>query len=125
MSSSAVTPVSTPTPVAVKPNAIQILEKELAQFIAQRVEAISRVHALEGAIQSTQHLIAVFKAEIAKAEAEASKVEAAVVADVKSVEAKVEAEAKTIETKVEAAVTKVETEVKSVVAAVEADAKKL
>lgn len=114
MSSSVAAPVSTPTPVAAKPNAIQILEKELAQFIAQRVEAISRVHALEGAIQSTQHLIVVFKAELAKAEAEASKIEAAVVADVKSVEAKVEA-----------AVTKVETEVKSVVTAVEADAKKL
>jgi len=90
-----ITPVVPSTVSAVAPNpaltaskpltVIQTIEQELVGFIKQREQAIANVHAVEGAIQAAQHLLArlkqaegeavVFaKAEAAKIEAEAKKV---------------------------------------------------
>ena len=63
------TPVSAP-----KLNAIQIIEQEVGNFIKQREQAVANVHAVEGAIQAAQHLVAKLKAEAAKAEGEVEKV---------------------------------------------------
>ena len=59
--------VPTPAP-AVKLSAIQIIEHEIENFIKQREQAIANVHAVEGAIQAGQHLLAKLKAEAVKAE---------------------------------------------------------
>ena len=57
----------TPAP---KLNAIQVVEKELLGFRTQREQAVANVHAVDGAIQASQHLLATLKAEAAKAETE-------------------------------------------------------
>ena len=67
----------TPAPVAApapKLTSIQIIEQELGGFFKQREQAVANVHAVEGAIQAAQHLLAKLKAEVAKAEAEVEKV---------------------------------------------------
>lgn len=64
------TAVATPAP---KLTAIQIIEQEIANFIKQREVAISNVHAVEGAIQAAQHLVAKLKAAAVAAEAEVKK----------------------------------------------------
>ena len=64
-------PVATPAP---KLTSIQIIEQELMGFVKQREQAVANVHAVEGAIQAAQHLLAKLKAEVAKAEAEVEKV---------------------------------------------------
>ena len=60
-------------PVAPKLNAIQIIEQELGNFIKQREQAVSNVHAVEGAIQAAQHLLARLKAAVVAAEDEIKK----------------------------------------------------
>jgi hypothetical protein len=66
----------------VKLTAIQVIEQELGNFLRQREQAVANVHAVEGAIQATQQLLAKLKAEVEKAEAfvkaEAEKAVAAV-----------------------------------------------
>jgi hypothetical protein len=76
MSTTPVSPVAgTPAPAApVKLNAIQVIEQEIGNFTKQHVQAIANVHAVEGAIQAAQHLLARLKAEAAKAEVEVEKV---------------------------------------------------
>lgn len=78
-----------PAPAAAAPaqplNAIQIVEQQIAGFIQQRERAIANVHAIEGALQSAQHLLGVFKTEAAKAEAAAKAAFEKVKADVESV----------------------------------------
>ena len=79
------------TPAAAKPlTAIELVEQELGNFFRQREQAIANVHAVDGAIQSTQHLLAKLKAEVVKAEAwvkaEAEKAEAEVIKDIHAVE---------------------------------------
>jgi hypothetical protein len=75
----AAAPVAAPVAAApaVKLNAIQRIEQELITFMRQREQAVANVHAIDGAIQAAQHIIAVLKAEEAKAatavEGEASK----------------------------------------------------
>ena len=87
-------PVATPTPAPVptpapapKLTAIQIIEQEIGNFFKQREQALANVHAVDGAIQAGQHLLAKLKAEAAKAETfvetEAKKVVAAVEAEAK------------------------------------------
>jgi hypothetical protein len=69
--------VGTPAPVqqqAPKLTAIQLIEQELGNFIKQREQAVANVHAVEGAIQAAQHLLAKLKQEAAKAEAVVEKV---------------------------------------------------
>lgn len=106
-------PVASPVPAvaaaapAPAKNALQIVEEQIVAFIQQREKAIANVHAIEGALQASQHLLGVLKAEALKAEAAAK---AAVEA------AKAEAEK---------AATKAETVAEEVVTAVEAEAKKL
>ena len=46
--------------------AIQIIEQEIVGYFKQREEAIARVHAIDGAIQSAQHILMALKAEAAK-----------------------------------------------------------
>lgn len=75
-------PVPATAPVATAPalkkNAIQLIEEQIVNFFKQREEAIAKVHAIDGALQSSQHLLAIFRAEAAKAEAEVKAVVAAV-----------------------------------------------
>ena len=87
-----------------KLNAIQLIEQELAGFIRQREQAIANVHAVEGAIQGAQCLLAVLKAEVEKAEAEAKKLGAGIEAEGEKVIGIVEGAARLVETRVEAAV---------------------
>lgn len=77
--------------------AIQTIETELVAFFKQREQAIANVHAVDGAIQAAQHLLAKLRAEEAK-----------VVGEVKAV---VEGDAAKVETTVESAV---ETEAKKI-----------
>ena len=44
-----------------------MIEKELQGFLRQREQAISNVHAVDGAIQAAQHLLGRLKQEEAKA----------------------------------------------------------
>jgi len=71
--SSTPAPIVTATAVApapVKPlTVIQIIEQELGNFFKQREQAIANTHAVEGAIQGAQLLLAKLKAEAEKAEA--------------------------------------------------------
>jgi len=100
-----VTPVAATAPTAAaqgtanvvpapKLTAIQIIEQELAGFFKQREQAIANVHAVEGAIQAGQLLLAKLKQAAAAAEADVKKVETVVEGVVSKVEAAVEAEAK-------------------------------
>jgi hypothetical protein len=52
---------------APKLNAIQRIEQELITFMRQREQAVANVHAIDGAIQAAQHIVAVLKGEEAKA----------------------------------------------------------
>ena len=62
-----------PVPAPKKQSAIEIIEQEIITFIKQREQAVANVHAVEGALQGAQHLIAKLKAEEAKAETETKK----------------------------------------------------
>ena len=81
----------TPAAAAKPLTAIELVEQELGNFFRQREQAIANVHAVDGAIQSTQHLLAKLKAEVEKAEAwvkaEAEKAEAEVSKGIHVVEA--------------------------------------
>jgi hypothetical protein len=94
-----VSPISTKP--AAKLNALQMIEQELANFFRQREQAIANVHAVDGAIQATQHLVAKLKAEVEKGEAlakaEAEKVVGEAAADVAAVASKVVSIAEAVE----------------------------
>lgn len=100
MSSNSVTP---PAPV-VKLTAIQIIENEIVEFFKQREQAIANLHAVNGAIQGAQQLLAKLKAEAVKAEAEAQKILTEVEAGAKKVlteaENSVKSAARAVESKV-------------------------
>ena len=86
-----------PALAAPKPlTAIQTIEQELIGFIKQREQAVANVHAVEGAIQAAQHLLARLKA----AEAEAVKLAQEAVNSVKEeipvAEAAIEGEAENV-----------------------------
>lgn len=66
---------------APKLNAIQIIEQEIQNFERQRQQHVANVHAAEGAIQASQHLLNRLKAEAAKAEAEVGVVADSVAVD--------------------------------------------
>ena len=86
-----------PALAAPKPlTAIQTIEQELIGFIKQREQAVANVHAVEGAIQAAQHLLARLKAAEAEAVKLGKEVVAKVEAEVPVVEAAVEAEAKKV-----------------------------
>ena len=80
-----------------KLNAIQVIERELANFFKQREQAIANVHAVDGAIQASQHLLQTLKAEAAKAEAEVKSVVESGIHLVEKVAERVEAAADAIE----------------------------
>jgi hypothetical protein len=91
-------PVVTPAP---KLNAIQLIEQELGNFYKQAEaaakaaeQAVANSHAVSGAIQATQHLLAKLKAEAVKAEAEAAKLAGEAKAEAAKLVGRVEAEAK-------------------------------
>ena len=71
--------------------AIQVIETELGTFFKQREQAIANVHAVDGAIQAAQHLLAKLRAEEAKVAAEVTKVIDEVKAAVEGAPAVVEA----------------------------------
>lgn len=98
-----VVPATAPAPaptqpvVAKKPlNAIQVIEQQIVTYFQQKEQAIANVHALDGAIQASQQMLAKLKT--------------------------IEAEAKKLATE---AVTAVETEATKAVAGVEAVAKEV
>ena len=77
------------TAAAVPParlNAIQLIEQEILGFVKQREQAIANVHAVDGAIQAAQHLVAKLRAEAARAEAEAKKLVTEAVAELEKIE---------------------------------------
>jgi len=86
---------------APKLNAIQVVEKELLGFRTQREQAVANVHAVDGAIQAAQHLLALLKVEAAKAETEVEKVVGAVESAVKTGIHVVESVAQRVEAAVE------------------------
>jgi hypothetical protein len=63
-----VLPVAATAAPAQKLTAIQIIEQDLLNFFQQKEKAVANVHAVEGAIQATQYLLAKLKAEEKKAE---------------------------------------------------------
>jgi hypothetical protein len=87
-----VAPVATPAPAvasaapAAPKTAIQIIEAQIVGLVKQREQAIANVHAVEGALQGAQQLIAALKEEAAKAEALAKTLLAKAETDVKAVE---------------------------------------
>ena len=91
----------TTAPQSAKPlTAIELIEQQIGNFFRQREQAIANVHAVDGAIQGAQALLASLKAELVKAEnfakAEAAKAEA----EAKKLVGEAETEAKAVETKV-------------------------
>lgn len=62
-----IAPAPAPAP-APKLTAIQLIEQEIGNFFRQKEQAVANVHAVEGAIQGAQHLLAKLKAEALKAE---------------------------------------------------------
>ena len=79
---------------APKLNSIQLIEQEIGNFFKQKEQAIANLHALDGAIQAAQHLVAVLKTAAAKAEAEAVKIAGEVKTEATKIVDAVEAEAK-------------------------------
>jgi hypothetical protein len=69
---------SAPIAPAPKLTAIQLIEQELSGFIQQREQAIANVHAVDGAIQGAQRLLAKLKQAAAEAEAETKKAAASI-----------------------------------------------
>jgi hypothetical protein len=97
----AATPTVTATPAPAKqPSAIQLLEAELVNFVRQKEQTIANLHVIDGAIQATQVLIGKFKAEIAKAEAEAKKLAEEGIAEVEKLAGEAETEAEHVATEV-------------------------
>ena len=92
--------------------AIQVIEQEIVGYFKQREEAIARVHAIDGAIQSGQHILMTMKAEAAKGIALVQTGAKAVVAEVKAeavaVADKVETEVGTLVKDVESKVVSIE-----------------
>ena len=88
-----VVPVAGTPTTEKKLNAIQLIEQELSTFFKQREQAIANVHAVDGAIQATQHLLGKLKVEAAKAEAEAKKLLGEAETEVKEAVTAVEGEA--------------------------------
>ena len=98
-----VVPATAPAPAPTQPvvakkllNAIQVIEQQIVTYFQQKEQAIANVHALDGAIQASQQMLAKLKT--------------------------IEAEAKKLATE---AVTAVETEATKAVAGVEAVAKEV
>jgi hypothetical protein len=107
-----------PAEAPAKLSAIQQVEQEILSFFQQREQAIARLHAVEGAIQAGQHILAKLKAGEATAIAEAKKLIGEAKPEVESALSAVKGEA-------EKAAAFVEAKAKEVVAAVEAEVGKL
>lgn len=99
--------------------AIQVIEQELAGYFKQREEAIARVHAIDGAIQSGQHILMALKAEAAKGITLVEKGAKAVVAEVEKIAAEVKAEAVAVADKVETEVETIAKDAESKVVSIE------
>ena len=88
--------------------AIQVIEQELAGYFKQREEAIARVHAIDGAIQSGQHILMALKAEASKGIALVEKGAKAVVAETEKIAGEVETAVETVAKDVESKVVSIE-----------------
>ena len=95
--------------------AIQTIEQEFQNFIRQREQAVANVHAIDGAIQAAQHLLAKLKAEEAKAAAEVKKLASGAVSAIEGILTEAEAKAGAVITVVEKDAQGVEKEVPAVV----------
>jgi len=73
-------PVEVPAP---KLTAIQVIEQEIGSYFKQKEQAIANLHAIDGAIQAGTRLLALLKAEAAKAEKAVESVVETVEAEVK------------------------------------------
>lgn len=93
MSTVPVVPVAAPAAPAAPKSVIQITEEQIFVLGKQREQAIANVHAVEGALQGAQHLLVIYKNEVAKAEAFAKEELAKAQAEAKKLigEAKTEA----------------------------------
>lgn len=112
MSTPVIPVVAATAPQSAKPlTAIQLIEQEIGNFFKQREQAIANVHAVDGAIQAAQVLLAKLKAELVKAEnfakAEAEKAEV----EAQKLVGEAETEAKAVETKVIEFVKKAESDI--------------
>lgn len=105
-------PAAVPTPAPAAPparlNAIQLIEHEIADFIRQREQAIANVHAIDGAIQGSQRILAKLREAAALAEAEAKKLLGEAKTDVKDAEQDVKTDVAKAESAVVSEVEKVE-----------------
>lgn len=99
--------------------AIQVIEQELAGYFKQREEAIARVHAIDGAIQSAQHLLMALKAEAAKGIALVQTGAKAVVAEAEKIAGEVKTEAVAVADKVETEIETIAEDLKSKVVSIE------
>lgn len=97
-------PASAPAAPAKPLTAIQHIEEEIVNFIKQREiaaknaeKAIANVHAIDGAIQAANFLVAKLKNEAAKAEAEAKKLYGAVKTEVEKLIGEVKPDAAAVE----------------------------
>ena len=88
--------------------AIQVIEQELTGYFKQREEAIARVHAIDGAIQSAQHILMALKAEAAKGIALVQAGAKAVVAETEKIAGEVETAVETVAKDVESKVVSIE-----------------
>lgn len=86
---------------APKLNAIQLIEQELVNFFKQKEaavkqaeQAIANTHAIDGAIQGAQHLLAKLRQAAAAAEAEVVKLATEAKAEVEKIATEVEDEVK-------------------------------
>jgi hypothetical protein len=95
-----------PAAQAAPSSAIQQVEQEILTFFQQREQAIARLHAVEGAIQAGQHILAKLKAGEAVAVAEAKKLIGEAKPEVEKIEKAVETEVKKVEAAVEAEASK-------------------
>lgn len=104
MSSNPVVPAAPTAPAPKAPakplSAIQIIEQDIVGFFKQREQAIANVHAVDGAIQASQSLLARLRVE-------AEKAAAAVKADATKAVAEVEKVEEEVKTDVAAEATKV------------------
>ena len=109
---SAVAGAASAAPAAAAPakprTAIQIIEQEIVGYFKQREEAIARVHAIDGAIQSAQHILMALKAEAAKGIALVEKGAKAVVAETEKIAGEVETAVETVAKDVESKVVSIE-----------------
>jgi hypothetical protein len=116
-----VVPSTAPAPAPAQPaaakkplNAIQVIEQQIITYFQQKEQAIANVHALDGAIQASQQMLAKLKSIEAEAKKLASEAVTAVETEAAKIVDAVKAEVSKVETAVEGEVAKTESKVVSI-----------